>query len=140
MLISGVNGLNDVSGQVSIFGSCSTCHSSPNIGHRSRDLLLNIGTSDAVRRSPDMPLYTLSCPGNDTRQTMDPGLAMSTGKCADIGKFKVPILRGLAARAPYFHDGQAADLNAVIDFYCFRFGFCVSAQDRADLIAFLNSL
>lgn len=30
---------------------------------------------------------------------------------------KVPILRGVAARAPYFHGGNAAILNAVVNFY-----------------------
>jgi len=140
--ITGVNGLNDLSGKEVIFGSCSTCHSSPNLGHRSRHLLLNIGTADDNVRifTPDIPLYTLSCPGNVVHRTTDPGLAMTTGKCADIGKFKVPILRGLAARAPYFHDGQALTLDQVLTFYCLRFGFCVGGQERDDLIAFLSSL
>src|SRR5690242_21039738 len=44
-------------------------------------------------------------------QTTDPGIAMITGKWADIGKFKGPILRGLSARAPYFHNGSAATLD-----------------------------
>ena len=50
-------------------------------------------------------------------QTTDPGRALITGKWADIGKFKGPILRGLAARAPYFHNGFAATLDDVVDFY-----------------------
>ena len=140
MVIAGVNGLNDVAGQSVINGACSTCHNAPNIGHRSLNMLMDIGLADGGRRTPEMPLYTLSCSGGVSRQTMDPGLAMSTGLCADIGKFKVPILRGLAARAPYFHDGQAANLDQVIDFYFLRFGLNVTAQERADLIAFLNSL
>jgi hypothetical protein len=140
MVIANVTGLNDVSGQTIINGPCSTCHDAPNLGNRSINLLMNIGTADAGRRTPDMPLYTLSCPGGISRQTMDPGLAMSTGLCNDIGKFKVPILRGLAARAPYFHDGQAATLDDVVEFYRLRFGFNVTAEERADLIAFLNSL
>ncbi|MCI0349826.1 MAG: hypothetical protein L0Z53_10410 [Acidobacteriales bacterium] len=140
MIIANVNGLNDVSGQTVITGPCSICHDSPNLGHRSINLLMDIGTSDAGRRTPDMPLYTLACPGGINRLTMDPGLAMTTGLCADIGKFKVPILRGLAGRAPYFHDGQAATLDDVVEFYRLRFGLNVTAQERADLIAFLNSL
>ena len=140
MIIANVNGLNDVSGQSVITGPCSTCHDAPNLGNRSIHMLMDIGIAEGGRRTPDMPLYTLSCPGGLSRQVMDPGLAMSTGLCADIGKFKVPILRGLAARAPYFHDGQAATLNDVIDFYRLRFGLNVTAQERADLIAFLNSL
>jgi cytochrome c peroxidase len=63
-----------------------------------------------------------------------------TGKCADIGKFKVPSVRGLAARAPYFHDGSAATLLEVINFYDQRFGMLLSQEEKADLVAFLNSL
>lgn len=140
MVIAAVNGLNDVTGQAVINGPCSTCHEAPNLGHRSQNLLMDIGTTDASRRTPDMPLYTLACPGGVNRQTMDPGLAMTTGRCADIGKLKVPILRGLAARAPYFHDGQAATLADVLEFYRLRFGLNLTAQEQADLIAFLNSL
>ena len=65
---------------------------------------------------------------------------MLTGKWKDIGKFKGPVLRGLAARAPYFHNGSAADLNEVLDFYETRFGLVFTDQERADLIAFLNAL
>jgi cytochrome c peroxidase len=63
-----------------------------------------------------------------------------TGKCADIGKLKGPILRGLAARAPYFHNGSAATLGAVVEFYNQRFGIGFTEQQKADLVAFLNSL
>jgi cytochrome c peroxidase len=70
----------------------------------------------------------------------DPGRALITGKFADIGKFKGPVLRGLAARAPYFHNGSAATLSDVIEFYNDRFGTGITGQDKADLIAFLNTL
>jgi cytochrome c peroxidase len=65
---------------------------------------------------------------------------MVTGKWADIGKFKGPVLRGLAARAPYFHNGSAATLDAVVDFYVSRFNLQLSTQERADLLAFLRAL
>ncbi len=73
-------------------------------------------------------------------ETTDPGRALISGKFADIGKFKGPILRGLAARAPYFHNGSAADLGAVVDFYNERFGAGIAGKDREDLIAFLRAL
>jgi hypothetical protein len=63
-----------------------------------------------------------------------------TGKCADMGKVKGPILRGLAARAPYFHNGSAATLSDVVDFYDQRFGIQFTDQQKADLVAFLSSL
>ena len=51
---------------------------------------------------------------------------MVTGKCADIGKVKVPGLRGLAARAPYFHNGTATTLMDVVNFYDQRFNMLLS--------------
>jgi cytochrome c peroxidase len=65
---------------------------------------------------------------------------MVTGKWGDIGKFKGPILRGLAARAPYFHNGSAATLDQVIDFYENRFNLGLTATERSDLFAFLKAL
>ena len=97
-----------------------------------------------------MPLYTLTCnatgqaagrcTAGDSVQTTDPGRSLISGKWTDIGKFKGPILRGLAARAPYFHNGSAANLGAVVDFYDERFGIGFSKQERQDLINFLASL
>ena len=75
-----------------------------------------------------------------TVQSTDPGLALSSGKWADIGKFKVPTLRLLAARAPYFHNGAAPTLGAVVAFYDQRFALKLSAQEQADLVAFLSAL
>ena len=48
-----------------------------------------------------------------------------------------PILRDLAPRAPYFHNGFAKDLDAVVDFYEDRFKLNLSKQERSDLIAVL---
>ena len=65
---------------------------------------------------------------------------MITGKCADVGKVKGPVLRGLAARAPYFHTGSAATLDDVTDFYNRRFALQLTGRDKADLVAFLGAL
>jgi len=70
----------------------------------------------------------------------DPGRAVISGNCADIGKLKGPILRGLAARAPYFHNGSAATLLDVVNFYDQRFNIGFTGQDRRDLAAFLQTL
>jgi len=139
--IAGVGGLNDALGIPVIPGTCTTCHDAPNVGNHSVALPINIGTADADRRTPDMPLYTLrNTATGDMVQTTDPGRALVTGKWADIGKFKGPVLRGLAARAPYFHNGMAASLSDVIDFYDTRFNVGFTAQEKKDLIAFLNAL
>jgi cytochrome c peroxidase len=65
---------------------------------------------------------------------------MVTGKCADVGKLKGPILRGLAARAPYFHNGGAKTLMDAVDFYDQRFALGLTSQQKQDLVAFLNTL
>jgi cytochrome c peroxidase len=139
--ITGVKGLNDVLGVDSISGSCSSCHDAPGFGHHSVKLPIDIGLSDVARRTPDLPLYTLRNKAtSETRQTTDPGLALVSGKWADVGKFKGPILRALAARPPYFHNGSAESLADVVDFYDGRFAIGLSAEERADLVAFLRAL
>ncbi len=88
-----------------------------------------------------MPLYTLrNIATGDVRQTTDPGRAMITGKWKDVGRFKGPVLRGLASRAPYFHNGFAAGLADVVNFYDNRFGMALTASEKADLVAFLSAL
>ncbi|HEX5064404.1 MAG TPA: hypothetical protein VFV99_33745, partial [Kofleriaceae bacterium] len=101
----------------------------------------NIGIADASRRKADVPLYTLRRNSNgQTVQTTDPGRALITGRWADIGKFKGPILRGLQMRPPFFHDGSAATLQDVINFYNSRFSIGLTPQEQADLLAFLQAL
>ena len=139
--ISGVAGLNDVTGKSSIKGTCSSCHSAPNIGSNALPLLLNTGVADGKLRTPDMPLYTLrNKKTGATVQTTDPGAAMTTGKWADIGKFKVPSLRGLETQSPYMHNGVSGDLLDILDFYDNRFQIGLSEQDKQDIALFLTTL
>ncbi|HEY2862539.1 MAG TPA: hypothetical protein VGK37_02810 [Casimicrobiaceae bacterium] len=139
--ITDVKGLNDDLNLKVIQGTCTTCHDTPNAGSHSVPAPLDIGIADASRRTPDMPLYTLrNLQTGQSIQTTDPGRALLTGKWQDIGRFKGPVLRGLATRAPYFHNGFAADLAAVVDFYNARFTLDLSDQEKSDLIAFLQTL
>jgi len=139
--ITGVSGLNDELHVASIPGTCTTCHDSPNVGNHSVKAPLNIGLTDADQRTADMPLYTLrNLHTGEVIRTTDPGRAMVTGKWKDIGRFKGPILRGLAARAPYFHNGFAATLLEVVNFYDTRFNMGLTAAEKADLVAFLQAL
>jgi hypothetical protein len=122
-------------------GTCSVCHDTPNAGNHSVPMALNIGVADASRRTADLPLYTLRRRATgEAVQTPDPGRAMVTGKWNDIGKFKGPALRALAARPPYFHDGSAATLADVIRFYDTRFQARFTEREKADLLAFLQAL
>jgi cytochrome c peroxidase len=57
-----------------------------------------------------------------------------------LNKFKGPILRGLAARPPYFHNGFADTLEDVVEFYEDRFSIKFSEQEKDDLVAFLSAL
>jgi hypothetical protein len=139
--ITGVGGLNDDLGAPVIHGSCTSCHDSPNVGNHSVALPIDIGLTDEQFRTPDMPLYTLrNRATGQLRRSSDPGRALLTGKWKDIGKFKGPVLHGLASRPPYFHNGLAADLGKVVDFYDTRFAIGFTHQEKADLIAFLEAL
>jgi len=149
--ITGVTGLNDVLKMPSIPGFCGTCHDTPNVGNHSVKAPLNIGVANAGANSPPaldisgLPVFTLQCnqgplAGQPAFVVTDPGRALISGKCADIGKVKGPILRGLAARAPYFHNGSAATLLDVVNFYDQRFGIGFTDQQKKDLVNFLNTL
>jgi cytochrome c peroxidase len=144
--ITGVGGLNGetfpsgVTVPQSFRGTCTICHDTPNAGNHSVKAPLDIGLSDPAIASY-LPVYTLrNLRTHDRVRTTDPGRAMITGKWRDIGKFKGPILRALAARAPYFHNGAATTLDDVVTFYDTRFGLGLTAQERADLVVFLLSL
>jgi hypothetical protein len=145
--ITGVAGINDnpaIGSPPVVHGFCTSCHDSPNVGDHSLVAPLNIGISDASRRTPDMPLYTLTCNtgphAGEVYQTTDPGRALISGHCADIGKFKGPILRNLTSRAPYFHNGFAKSLDEVLAFYDTRFSLGLTDEQRSDLAAFLAAL
>ncbi len=142
--ITGVGGLNDALGVAVINGTCTTCHDSPNIGDHSFSVALNIGTTEyppmAALDVSGLPVYTIQCSDGTLRQVTDPGRALISGKCADIGKLKGPVLRGLAGRAPYFHNGGAATLQDVVEFYNQRFKLGLNEQQKSDLVAFLQTL
>jgi cytochrome c peroxidase len=101
--------------------------------------------------------------GNGAYPSDNTGLFDMTGERRDMGRFKAPSLRNVAVTAPYMHDGSVATLEEAIDNYArggrllsdgpnagdgrlspfkseFVSGFELSAEERADLIAFLKSL
>jgi len=143
--ITGVAGLNDALGQQVIMGTCTTCHDSPNAGNHSFSVPLAIGTT-AYPAMPaldvaGLPVYTVQCIATGERvRVTDIGRALISGNCEDVGKLKGPVLRALTARAPYFHNGGAATLGDAVEFYNQRFSLSLTAQQKADLVAFLQSL
>jgi len=145
--ITNVAGLNDALNMQTVPGTCTTCHDTPNVGNHSMSLAVNIGITDYPGHPgldiSGLPVYTVQCNLTNPPTTMlatDIGRAMVTGKCADVGKTKGPILRGLASRAPYFHNGSASSLSDVVTFYDKRFNLNLTAQQKADLVAFLRTL
>jgi len=67
---------------------------------------------------------------------MDPAYAARSA----TGKYRTTPLRGLLQHAPYFHDGSAPDLPAVVDHYDRQFGLNLTAAEKADLVEYLKSL
>jgi cytochrome c peroxidase len=120
---------------------CGVCHSSANNGTNINNTLFDINTASEEARTPDLPLYTFrNKRTGEIRKLTDAGQGNITGRWEDLGLFKTPTLRGLAARAPYFHNGMAATLEDVVRHYETRFGFIFTDKERADLVAFLKAL
>jgi hypothetical protein len=121
--------------------SCNVCHNTANNGTNMDNILFDINTASVEARTPDLPLYTFrNKQTGEVRQLTDAGLGNITGRWDDLGDFKTPTLRGLAARAPYFHNGSAATLDDVVRHYQNHFEFIFTDAERADLVAFLNAL
>jgi cytochrome c peroxidase len=67
---------------------------------------------------------------------MDPRYAARSA----TGQYRTTPLRGLLQHAPYFHDGSARDLAAVVEHYDRQFGLNLSARQKSDLVEYLKSL
>jgi hypothetical protein len=121
--------------------SCNFCHNSPNNGTNVGNTLFDVRTANGSIRPTGFPLYTFrNRTTGDIRELTDAGRGNITGLWLDLGKFKTPTLRALAARAPYFHNGMAPTLTDVVLHYERHLGFVYTDQERADLVAFLNAL
>lgn len=81
----------------------------------------------------------------------DAGRQRLTGLESDRALFKIPSLRQVALTPPYMHDGSLPDLPSVLQHYAtggqphpnrsaLIKPFSLSAQEQADLLAFLESL
>lgn len=106
-------------------------------------------------------LYNVA--GTNSYPSDDSGLSEVTNQARDNGRFRAPTLRNIAVTAPYMHDGSVDSLSEVLDIYAaggrnviegkhqgdgrrntlkssFIKGFKMTEQDKADLLAFLNTL
>jgi hypothetical protein len=139
--------------------TCVTCHNLQMVGTDASAGWGDLGTmnepwageavsSPSYGAQPDLPLFKVVCKAEARPHpflgrvifTHDPGRALISGKCYDVGSIVMGQLRGLAARAPYFASGSAEDLRAVVDFYDRRFNMRLSVQERTDLVNFLSVL
>ena len=98
---------------------CATCHQSPNF----TDVLAG-------------PRRTVPFLHDPAEVGTDPAYAARTA----TGKYRTTPLRGLWQHAPYFHDGSAPDLLAVVNHYNQLFALNLTAAQKADLVEFLKSL
>ncbi|MGH8216988.1 MAG: hypothetical protein ACREUT_00245 [Steroidobacteraceae bacterium] len=139
--------------------TCVTCHNLQMVGTDASAGWADLGTtnepwadealySPGYDRAPQLPLFRIVCKPEARPHpflgrviyTHDPGRALISGKCYDVGSIVMGQLRGLAARAPYFVDGSAEDLRAVVDFYDRRFNMGLTEQERVDLVNFMSVL
>lgn len=132
-------------GQELFFGEkleCYHCHGGFNLTD-------NLVTSNS--RMPEKAFHNTGL--HDPVPAGGEGIATFTLRPEDMGRFRTPSLRNVAVTAPYMHDGSLATLSEVLDTYAKggRFpdvaqkdplvaGFYLNAQEKADVIAFLESL
>jgi len=139
--------------------TCATCHGMHMTGMDTANGWMDLGTTNApwaleppespwAKDLPQMPLFKITCRADlpphpflgRTIYTQDPGRALISGKCEDVGAIVIQQFRGLAARAPYFVNGSAGDLRELVDFYDRRFNIRFTEQEKTDLVNFLGVL
>jgi hypothetical protein len=139
--------------------TCATCHNSAMVGTDLSAGWVDVGTTNLpfARQSVpnpwsdaehELPLFKITC-NEEARPhpflgreiyTQDPGRALISGKCYDVGSIVMGQFRGLAARAPYFSNGSAGTLRDLVDFYDRRFNIGYTEQEKVDLTNFLSVL
>lgn len=130
--------------------SCATCHNASLTGMDVAPGWIDVGSTNLPHApsSPDLPMFKLTC-RDDVRPhpylgrviyTHDPGRALISGICTDIGSITMQQMRGLAARAPYFANGSAETLHDLVNFYDRRFDIGLTSRERTDLVNFLSVL
>ena len=139
--------------------TCATCHGMHMTGMDTANGWMDIGTTNLPwatevplnpwnQAKPQLPLFRIACKA-DVRphpflgrviHTQDPGRALISGLCNDVGTIVMEQFRGLSARAPYFSNGSAGTLGELVDFYDRRYNIGFSEQERQDLVNFLGAL
>jgi len=136
---------------------CSRCH---------RGFYFSSAVDYAGKDAPEVEFHNTglyNVDGEGAYPSPNTGVHAVSRNQADMGRFKAPTLRNIAVTAPYMHDGSLATLEQVVAHYerggrevttgpqqgdgarsrlksPFVTGFELTPQERADLIAFLESL
>jgi len=128
--------------------SCVFCHNMSMMGNDVAPGQVDLGTTNQPFADPMpwLPLFRITCKGPPHPHygriiyTSDPGYALTTGRCADVGKITLQSLRGLSARAPYFSNGLAKDIRGIVDFYERRYKIGYTEQEKRDLVNLMSAL
>ncbi|WP_338466183.1 hypothetical protein RXV95_11450 [Novosphingobium sp. ZN18A2] len=148
-LISDSSGINSRIGFGNpVRNSCVFCHNMSQMGNDVAPGQVDLGTTTMpfADPAPELPLFRITCLKKPHPHygrvfyTMDPGFGMTTGRCADVGKITLQSMRGLAARAPYFSNGSAKDLRAIVDYYDRRYDIGYTEQEKQDLVNLMSVL
>ena len=148
-LISDSSGINAPIGFGNpVRNACAFCHNMSQMGNDVAPGQVDLGTTNQPFADPMpwLPLFRITCKGaphpfyGRVIYTSDPGYALTTGRCADVGKITLQSLRGLAARAPYFSNGSAGDLRGVVDYYERRYKIGYTEQEKQDLVNLMSVL
>jgi hypothetical protein len=151
MWISDVSWFNSIGMGNPYKRACAICHSVHLTGSDISPGVMDIGVNNVatqVMGKPNLPVFKVTCRDDAPPHpylgreilTTDPGRALISGKCIDVGSLVMQQMRGIAARAPYFSNGSAQTLADVVEFYDLRFDMQMSDQEKADLVNFLSVL
>jgi cytochrome c peroxidase len=136
---------------------CFHCHG----GFNFSDSVSHEGTTIEEVMFHNTGLYNIG--GTGAYPPDNTGIYEFTRIPTDMGRFRAPTLRNIALTAPYMHDGSIATLSEVLDHYAaggrtiptgpyagvgsespykseLVAGFTLSAEERADVLAFLETL
>ena len=132
--------------------TCAFCHSTQLTGGDVVPGWMDIGANNKPTAIAGMdkvlPTFKVTCKASALPHpylgrviyTHDPGRALISGRCRDVGSLVMQQFRGMAARAPYLSNGSAKDIRAVIDYYDTRYNIKYTEQNKQDLVNFLSVL
>ena len=153
--ISDVTGFNSIGMGNPYKRTCVICHSVHLTGNDFAPGVMDLGVNNQpwadmgeVLDNKHLPLFKLTCKASARPHpfagrvvfTHDPGRALLTGLCHDIGSLVMQPMRGMSARAPYFSNGSAKTIADVVKYYDARFDMKLTDMERQDLVNFLSVL